>query len=243
MATFLRDKDLPRQTRNTEEILPQEDGNNNDEEKAIATVNIEIEEPERDNVENEALVLPSTNKSAFKAPTRKKSKVAEAQEIKDKMNNAYSLLQLVTNKPAKERNVCSIYGELVAAKLQEMEEHTREVCMHRIDNILFEMKMNSRMSHANNEINPTRQLNISSTHDYEQSSPSPSSLSSSSNHTSQSLSHRQAAFHSPQKTLSPHNVTQNNETNPPCQFENSSTLSSPSPSSQFSLSSNHTVSQ
>ncbi|KAJ8973885.1 hypothetical protein NQ317_019298 [Molorchus minor] len=44
------------------EILPQEDGNNNYEEEAIATVNMEIKGPERDNVENKALVLPSTNK-------------------------------------------------------------------------------------------------------------------------------------------------------------------------------------
>nr|CAH7765262.1 unnamed protein product [Callosobruchus chinensis] len=213
MATFLRDKDLPRQTRNTDEVFPEEDGNNNDEEEAIATVNMETERPERVNVENDALVLPSTNKSTFKAPVRKKSKVAEAQDIKDKMDNAYSLLKTVTNKSAKEQNVCSIYGELIAAKLQEMDEHTREICMHRIDNILFEIKMNSRTSHAG--VNSTNQLNILCTHDYKQSSPSPSS-----NHT--------------QEALSLQNVTQNDDMNHHYQTQNLSRLSSPSPSSTVS---------
>lgn len=78
-------------------------------------------------------MLPSTKKSAFKTDAQKKSKVTEAQEIKDKIDIAYFLSQVVTNKPAKERNVYSIYGDLVAAKLKEMKEHPSEVSMHRID--------------------------------------------------------------------------------------------------------------
>ncbi|CAH0552496.1 unnamed protein product [Brassicogethes aeneus] len=117
------------------DILTEKDGNN-DEEKTIAGVNTETERPAQDNIENDALVLPSIKKFTFKAPARKKCKVAEAQEIKDKMDNAYSLLQDITIKSPKERNICTIYGELVAAKLQEMDEQTREICMNRIENCL-----------------------------------------------------------------------------------------------------------
>ncbi|KAG8264814.1 hypothetical protein J6590_004839 [Homalodisca vitripennis] len=101
------------------------------------------EEPEQ---RNEAIVLPacattSPNyaSSSFKPPPRKKSRTAEEIEIKKKMDAAFTTLQSL--QPKKEKHLCDIYGELVAAKLKSMDESTREICMHRIDNVLFEMRM------------------------------------------------------------------------------------------------------
>jgi hypothetical protein len=75
----------------------------------------------------------------LKPPTRKRSRTAEEIEIKKKMDAALNTLQSL--QPKKEKHLCDIYGELVAAKLKCMDESTRELCMHRIDNILFEMRM------------------------------------------------------------------------------------------------------
>lgn len=57
------------------------------------------------------------------------------------MDTAFSVLESSAQKSApKEKETSDIYGELVAAKLKEMVEEDRELCMHRINNILFEMK-------------------------------------------------------------------------------------------------------
>lgn len=80
-------------------------------------------------------MLPLGSVSEFKTPPLKKKKVVESQELREKLDDAFSLLKVTVNKPAKERNLCTIYGELVAAKLQTMDERTREVCMNPIDNI------------------------------------------------------------------------------------------------------------
>ncbi|XP_046686246.1 uncharacterized protein LOC124371920 [Homalodisca vitripennis] len=149
MERFLKDKNLPRETLSSEVAPPP------NEEQFQAERNIDLpnlsdnvpsasrEEPEQ---RNEAIVLPacattSPNyaSSSFKPPPRKKSRTAEEIEIKKKMDAAFTTLQSL--QPKKEKHLCDIYGELVAAKLKSMDESTREICMHRIDNVLFEMRM------------------------------------------------------------------------------------------------------
>lgn len=68
--------------------------------------------------------------------------------LKKKMDYALNALQSL--QPKKEKHLCDIYGELVASKLKSMDESTREICMHRIDNVLFEMRMMNRPETSGN---------------------------------------------------------------------------------------------
>lgn len=73
------------------------------------------------------------------------------------MDNAYSTMQSCLQKAVNGRNICDIYGDLVAGKLKLMYESTRKLCMHRIDNIMFKMKMNTNMAFSTNPHIPRTQ--------------------------------------------------------------------------------------
>lgn len=81
----------------------------------------------------------------YKTGTRKRKKSIEIDDLKEKIDTAYSMLvqstvHRSTPPTSGERDVCDIYGELVAAKLKLMDENTRDFCMYRISNVFFKMK-------------------------------------------------------------------------------------------------------
>lgn len=82
------------------------------------------------------LASASSACSIFKPPLQKKQKVEQhTQKI-----NGDTLLQKST---IKRKDDCDLYSELLSTKLKKMDERTRDIAMNRIDNLLFEMKMNS----------------------------------------------------------------------------------------------------
>lgn len=76
---------------------------------------------------------------------RNRKTSSETDDLKRKMDTAFSLIEANVQKSAstttsKDRDLCDIYGELVALKLRRLSERDREYCMNRFDNMLFEMQ-------------------------------------------------------------------------------------------------------
>lgn len=106
------------------------------------------------------------------------------------MDSAYSVLQASLEKPAPQKDMCDIYGELVAAKLRKMDEYARQICMHNMDTIMFEMMINPTFvsnqspvfpmtSNQKITIVPSPESSVQSLSSYQQSSqPSPILLQS-----------------------------------------------------------------
>ncbi len=93
------------------------------------------------------MMFPSNSRTTFKDPFIKKQKLEESDELESKVNDTYSILQSTVQTPVpKEKDICDIYGELIAAKLKAMDENSREICMNRIDNLLFKMKYKNNLS-------------------------------------------------------------------------------------------------
>lgn len=118
-----------------------------------------------------AIILPNRESPSFKRPPLKRARTAEDNELRRKMDSAFNSLQSL--QPKKDKHLCDIYGELVAAKLKAMDESTREICMHRIDNILFEMKMMQGPATSTNNTHFMPHLQSSSTSSSSMNSPSP----------------------------------------------------------------------
>uniref|UniRef100_A0A1B6DD16 MADF domain-containing protein n=1 Tax=Clastoptera arizonana TaxID=38151 RepID=A0A1B6DD16_9HEMI len=133
MERFLRDRTKPRETFSTEDNLTQQ-------EHAEQPQHLPENQVLEDNDKCEAIILPMYGSPSLKPLPRKMLKTADDREIRKKIDGAYATL-LSKVAASKERSLCDIYGELVAAKLKAMDEDSRDICMHRIDNILFEMKM------------------------------------------------------------------------------------------------------
>jgi len=74
-------------------------------------------------------------------------------------------------------DVCSLYAELLAKKLRNFDDKTREIAMHEIDNYLFNLKYNraqhNYLPQTHRDIGHTYQIHPSFTGLY---NPSPSSL-------------------------------------------------------------------
>jgi hypothetical protein len=75
---------------------------------------------------------------ADRGATRKR-KVMKLETIHSRMEEAYRILKNVSEKPDKDE--CSLYAELLAKKLRALDENTREIVMHEINNLMFHAKM------------------------------------------------------------------------------------------------------
>lgn len=72
---------------------------------------------------------------------QKKKKVPEEAELKRKIDEAFTIMQSNVQTNAKEKDFCDKYGELLAERLRQFDERTRDIAINRIDNLLFQMKM------------------------------------------------------------------------------------------------------
>ncbi|CAH1984098.1 unnamed protein product [Acanthoscelides obtectus] len=97
------------------------------------------------NSENLASQLSQDETTPNDRPAQKKKKVTEEVELKRKVDEAYTIMQNNAQKNAKGKDFCDKYGELVAERLKQFDERTRDIAINRIDNLLFEMKMNLNM--------------------------------------------------------------------------------------------------
>ncbi|CAH2000860.1 unnamed protein product [Acanthoscelides obtectus] len=69
-------------------------------------------------------------------------------------------MQSNAQKNAKGKDFCDKYGELVAERLKQFDERTRDIAINRIDNLLFEMKMNLNMPLHYQPFMPTNNQNV-----------------------------------------------------------------------------------
>ncbi|CAH1995226.1 unnamed protein product [Acanthoscelides obtectus] len=69
-------------------------------------------------------------------------------------------MQSNAQKNAKGKDFCEKYGELVAERLKQFDERTRDIAINRIDNLLFEMKMNLNMPLNYQPFMPTNNQNV-----------------------------------------------------------------------------------
>lgn len=67
-------------------------------------------------------------------------------KIQDRADMAYQELMSIKEQISKrnnvEKDVCSVYGELLSMKLRKLDERTQQLAMHRIDNIMFDLTFN-----------------------------------------------------------------------------------------------------
>lgn len=90
---------------------------------------------------NEGIEITSTPTNTiadpvFKIPTTtKKRKASNISIIENRMEDAYNILKKVSAEPS--RDECSLYAEFLANKLRALDENTREIAMHEIDNYLY----------------------------------------------------------------------------------------------------------
>lgn len=91
-------------------------------------------------------VVPHNTDNTFKAladgGTTRKRKGLKMETIHSRMEEAYRILKNVSEKPDKDE--CSLYAELLAKKLRALDENTREIVMHEINNLMFHAKMRKR---------------------------------------------------------------------------------------------------
>lgn len=93
----------------------------------------------------------NTTEKQCMAPTYNKTPKRKAVDVVQKrMDEAYKILKTVANSEKPDSNQCSLYGQLVAQKLQALNELDRVVVMNNIDNLLFRatIKQMGRQSHT-----------------------------------------------------------------------------------------------
>jgi hypothetical protein len=87
--------------------------------------------------------VPPNPNNTFKTPAERgatrKRKGMKMEIIQNQMEKAYRMLKNVSEKPDKDE--CSLYAELIAKKLRALDENTREIVMHEINNLMFRAKM------------------------------------------------------------------------------------------------------
>ncbi|XP_050517011.1 uncharacterized protein LOC126891783 [Diabrotica virgifera virgifera] len=89
---------------------------------------------------------PSTTKSYFKPPVQKKMKMPEEDDLERKSDEKFAIIHNYAQKKEKQKDYCDKYGEVVAERLRQLDERTRDVAINRIDNLLFELKVNPTTS-------------------------------------------------------------------------------------------------
>jgi hypothetical protein len=96
-----------------------------------------------DDTEVPSRVIPPNTDNTFKVladrGTTRKRKGLKMETIHSRMEEAYRILKNVSEKPDKDE--CSLYAELLAKKLRALDEDTREIVMHEINNLMFHAKM------------------------------------------------------------------------------------------------------
>nr|CAI5826518.1 unnamed protein product [Callosobruchus analis] len=67
-------------------------------------------------------------------------------KCQDRADMAYkeliSIREQVLNRGNVEKDVCSVYGELLSMKLRKLDERTQQLAMHKVDNIMFDLTFN-----------------------------------------------------------------------------------------------------
>lgn len=92
------------------------------------------------NPTTQARLSNTTSSIQFKAPTQtaKNTKKIKGVDLAEKrMDEAYKILKTAVNTEKPKQSLCHVYGQLVAEKLEALDEMDRIVVMNDIDNLLF----------------------------------------------------------------------------------------------------------
>lgn len=91
---------------------------------------------------------PEYSDCHFKDPPTKKIKKIKSEErtklIENRMDEAYKFFKQISETPDKDE--CSLYTDLLCAKLRKFDENKREIAMREIDNVMY------RLKHLENQI-------------------------------------------------------------------------------------------
>lgn len=80
-------------------------------------------------------------KRKLSSPMRNEIQVPERSEARRQLDEAYDLLNSITERSRSvQRDECDLYGELLAKKLRKMGESMRESVMNEIDNLVYRAK-------------------------------------------------------------------------------------------------------
>jgi len=120
MSTFLRNKAALRETPSSEDIQSQNDETEQEDVAANDDPPNSQKVPFNPRAQTDSIVKASGSQYYFEVPRKKKKKFAKEEAVKKNMDSA--ILQSCLQRPAKERSVCDIYGELVAEKLKAMDK-------------------------------------------------------------------------------------------------------------------------
>lgn len=108
---------------------------------------------EKNNEETPLITVLDPTEKHFKSPvTRNKRKVSE---IECRMDEANNILKKISVVPSPD--ICSLYSELLAKKLRDFDDNTREIAMHEIDNYLFNLKHKSQNNYLPHTTQTTAQ--------------------------------------------------------------------------------------
>lgn len=94
---------------------------------------------------------PQTPDCDFKSPSPSSSKMSKKRKSNDKvevietkMDEAFTILKKITQIPAK--NKCTLFTDLLSAKLESLSEYKQDIAMMEIDNLMF------RLKHSDNQM-------------------------------------------------------------------------------------------
>ncbi|CAI6343422.1 unnamed protein product [Macrosiphum euphorbiae] len=94
---------------------------------------------------------PQTPDCNFKSPSPSSSKLIKKRKsndkvevIENKMDEAFTILKQITQTPAK--NKCTLFTDLLCAKLESLNEYKQDIAMMEIDNLMF------RLKHSDNQM-------------------------------------------------------------------------------------------
>ncbi|KAF5299035.1 hypothetical protein FQR65_LT09498 [Abscondita terminalis] len=128
----------------------------------------------------------------------KKRKLTQTQQVKHQMDEALKILKTAVTLPVNsdkrgEKDRIKLFADLLVAKLRRMEDHTQDLVMHEIDNLIF--RFNTPQLRRIMEVAAIQNntLVTPSSSSSQQSQPSPYSLLSPQSHQSQPSPHSQEA--------------------------------------------------
>ncbi|KAB0793429.1 hypothetical protein PPYR_13049 [Photinus pyralis] len=141
MGSFLHTIYTPRKTQTLEEVLTDEedfDVASPAEDTTTTNERVNLQANTEPPVETGSTVEPEESQP----PGVKKRKVVQPKIIEKSMNDAFTLLKQVANKPkaVETKDESSLFCELLILKLRALDNETRELAMHDIDNLMFSYK-------------------------------------------------------------------------------------------------------
>lgn len=93
------------------------------------------DEESRDTAVTEAAVIDQGG-----PPTSRKRKAEQTANVEKRMDEAYTFLKQVANKPKAATDQSSLFCDLLCLKLKALDDDTREIAMHEINNLMFNLK-------------------------------------------------------------------------------------------------------